>query len=101
MTSDGASIQLAVGKSRQRESVVRWRGTRVTVGDHLGIVRGTATSLLGMDPEPEVSGRGDESDPDLDALARDLAEVEAELDRLADGTAGDVDGDVQRGPAAP
>jgi hypothetical protein len=33
-----------------------------------------------MDPQGE---------PDLDAIARDLAEVEAELDRLAEGTYGD------------
>jgi predicted subunit of tRNA(5-methylaminomethyl-2-thiouridylate) methyltransferase len=33
-----------------------------------------------MDPQGE---------PDLDAIARDLVEVEAELDRLADGTYGD------------
>ena len=33
-----------------------------------------------MDPQGE---------PDLDAIARDLAEVEAELDRLADGAYGD------------
>jgi hypothetical protein len=36
-----------------------------------------------MDPEPEIAG-GEE--PDLEAIAKDLAEVEAELDRLADGT---------------
>ena len=35
-----------------------------------------------MDPDAE---------PDLDAIATDLAEVEAELDRLADGTYEDDD----------
>jgi hypothetical protein len=41
-----------------------------------------------MDPEP-----------DLDAIAGDLAEVEAELDRLADGTDEDRDGAAE--PAGP
>lgn len=30
-----------------------------------------------------------DGEPDLDAIAKDLAEVEAELDRLADGAYGD------------
>jgi hypothetical protein len=51
--------------------------SRVTVGDHSGISRASASNLTAMDPEGE---------PDLDAIAKDLAEVEAELDRLADGT---------------
>ena len=33
----------------------------------------------------------DEGEPDLDAIASDLAEVEAELDRLADRTYEDDD----------
>jgi hypothetical protein len=46
-----------------------------------------------MDPEPEVAG-----DPDLDAIARDLAAVEAELERLADGISED---DEAPGSSAP
>jgi hypothetical protein len=38
-----------------------------------------------MEPEPEVAGDEDR-DPDLDAIARDLAAVEDALARLADGT---------------
>jgi hypothetical protein len=44
-----------------------------------------------MDPQGE---------PDLDAIATDLAEVEAELDRLADGAYGDDDR-TPPDPAAP
>ena len=43
-----------------------------------------------MEPEPEVVGDGD---PDLDAIARDLAEVEEALEQLADGTYGDDEHD--------
>jgi hypothetical protein len=54
-----------------------------------------------MEPEPEVAGRDENPDPDLDAIARDLAEVEAELDRLADGSADELgDEDAPPGPAA-
>jgi hypothetical protein len=48
-----------------------------------------------MDPEPEIEGAGE---PDLDAIARDLAEVEAELERLAGETYGDQE-HQPRGPA--
>jgi hypothetical protein len=48
-----------------------------------------------MEPEPDVAGDGD---PDLDAIARDLAAVEDALARLADGTYGDDEPDP---PAAP
>jgi hypothetical protein len=47
----------------------------VTVGDLLGVDAGGPSSLQDVDPET-----------DLDAIARDLAEVEAELERLAEGT---------------
>jgi hypothetical protein len=60
----------------------------VTVGDLLGVQVGGASSLQDVDPET-----------DLDAIARDLAEVEAELDRLAQGTNGD-DEDTSPRPAA-
>jgi hypothetical protein len=43
-----------------------------------------------MDPQGE---------PDLDAIARDLADVEAELDRLA-GAAPGEDGEPSPGPAS-
>jgi hypothetical protein len=46
----------------------------VTVGDLPGVGGGGASSLHTVDPEP-----------DLDAIARDLAEVETELERLAGG----------------
>lgn len=39
-----------------------------------------------MEPEPEVAR---DADPDLDAIARDLAAVEDALARLADATYGD------------
>jgi hypothetical protein len=67
-----------------------------TIGDHSGIGPSTGSSLPAMDPEPEIAGGGE---PDLEAIAKDLAEVEAELDRLADGTYGD--GRTPPGPAAP
>jgi hypothetical protein len=38
-----------------------------------------------MEPEPEVARDGDR-DPDLDAIARDLAAVEDALARLVDST---------------
>jgi hypothetical protein len=59
----------------------------VTVGDLLGVDAGGPTSLHDVDPET-----------DLDAIARDLAEVEAELERLAEGTHGD-DADTSPRPA--
>ena len=59
----------------------------VTVGDLPGVHGGGASSLQDVDPET-----------DLDAIARDLAEVEAELDRLAQGTHGE-DEDASRRPA--
>ncbi len=55
-----------------------------------------ASSLPAMEPEPDVAGDGD---PDLDAIARDLAAVEAELERLADGTDG-AEEQQPPGPAA-
>jgi hypothetical protein len=58
----------------------------VTVGDLLGVHVGGASSLHDVDPET-----------DLDAIARDLAEVEAELDRLAQGG---EDDDTSPRPAA-
>jgi hypothetical protein len=44
-----------------------------------------------MDPQGE---------PDLDAIARDLADVEAELDRLAAAAAPAEDDDASPGPAS-
>jgi hypothetical protein len=49
-----------------------------------------------MEPEPDVA---DDGEPDLDAIARDLAAVEEALARLADGTYGDDN--HPSGPAAP
>jgi hypothetical protein len=95
MTSDGASIHAAVGRSRQRDLVDRCAATVVTLNDHVGDDLGTASSLRAMEPEPEVAGDGD---PDLDAIARDLAAVEEALAQLADGTYRD---DEPSGPAAP
>src|SRR5215207_7347635 len=86
MTSDGASIHAAVGRSRQREVVDRCAATPATIRDQVGARRGRASSLRAMDPEPEVAR---DADPDLDAIARDLAAVEDALARLADGTYGD------------
>jgi hypothetical protein len=60
----------------------------VTVGDLPGVGGGGASSLIDVDPEP-----------DLDAIARDLAEVEAELERLAEGSHGEDD-DTSPRPAA-
>jgi hypothetical protein len=93
MTSDGASIHTAVGRSLQREVVDRGAVTPVTIRDQVGAGRGSTSSLPGMDPEPEVG-----PDPDLDAIARDLAAVEAELERLADGISED---DEAPGSSAP
>jgi hypothetical protein len=95
MTSDGASIHTAVGRSRQRDLVDRCAATPTTLRDQVGTRRGTASSLRAMEPEPDVAGDGD---PDLDAIARDLAAVEDALARLADGTYGDDEPDP---PAAP
>jgi hypothetical protein len=85
MTSDGASIHTAVGRSRQRDLVDRCAATEVTIRDQVGTRRGTASSLRPMEPEPEVARDGDR-DPDLDAIARDLAAVEDALARLVDST---------------
>jgi len=59
----------------------------VTVGDLLGADAGGPSSLHDVDPET-----------DLDAIARDLAEVEAELERLAEGTP-EEDEDTSARPA--
>jgi hypothetical protein len=97
MASDGASIHTAVGRSRQRDLVDRCAATVATIRDQVGTRRGTAISLRPMEPEPEVAG---DRDPDLDAIARDLAAVEAELERLANGTDGAHE-QQPPGPAAP
>ena len=74
MTSDGASITSAIGRSRHRD---RQRASR-----------GRATS--GLYAASTVAPRAVRSPrwigPDLDAIERDLADVETALARLDDGT---------------
>lgn len=55
-----------------------------------GHVRGGCTTLVAVDPEaPAIASESDpepDCGPDLDAIGRDLADVETALARLDDGT---------------